>query len=176
MKNAPVIWFTGVSGAGKTTLSRMLRDKLSEQFSSVVILDGDEVRAFFERDLGMSREHREINVRRIAFTAEMLSRVGTTVIVANIAPYFNVRDFIRRKVDNYFQVYVRTTLDTVRERDVKGLYRKFDNGEITNMIGLDDPYQEPRNPDVVVDSSCESAEESLRRILETLDQKEVVQF
>ncbi|MBU0573953.1 MAG: adenylyl-sulfate kinase [Candidatus Margulisbacteria bacterium] len=159
-----VIWLTGISGSGKTTLGRLVYEKFKSLCKRVEFLDGDIVRDFFENDLGYSRRERILNVKRIAFAAMLLAKNDVTVIVANIAPYYEVRDFIRKNIPNYIQVYIKASLDSVRKRDVKGLYGNATN----NMVGIDDAYDIPRNPDITVDTDRESVEESLNKILEHL--------
>lgn len=160
---AHVIWFTGISGAGKTTLAQGVRERLAG--CRVLLLDGDEVRDFFEGDLGYSRAERIINVRRIAFAAKLLADCGITVLVANIAPYYEVRDFIRRKIPQYIQIYVRASLETVRRRDVKGHYANFDSGGMDSLVGLDDAYDPPRAPHLTIDTDEQSIPASLDAIL-----------
>ena len=164
MKPAPVIWFTGISGSGKSTLAKALYEDVSRTGQAVKFLDGDEVRSFFEGDLGYTRAERIHNVRRIAFAAHQLSECGIAVIVANIAPYFEVRDFIRRKLANYIQVYLKTSLEVVASRDVQGHYGKFRAAELSNLIGLDDVYDEPRHPDLVITTGGETVATSLGRL------------
>ena len=130
MKTGAVFWFTGISGAGKSTLALKLYEHLRQGGLPCELLDGDEIRDFFEGDLGHSRAERIQNVRRVAFGACLLARNGLHVVVANIAPYYEVRDFIRRKMTRYFQVYVKASPETVMERDVKGHYKAFREGSI----------------------------------------------
>lgn len=169
-----VIWLTGISGSGKTTLSKALFNRLSTLDQPVEMLDGDEVRAFFENDLGYSRAEREANVRRIAFAAYMLAKNGVTVIVANIAPYCSVRNFIRAKLPNYLQVYVKVPLETAQQRDVKGHYKNFKQNSNSPLIGVDDVYEEPRNPDLVVETNRLSELESTDLIYKLLQDKKII--
>ncbi len=164
----PVIWLTGISGSGKSTIANLLHEEFTKLGVSSVILDGDIVRKFFEGDLGYTRAERIMNVRRIAFAAKMLAECGTTVIVANIAPYYGVRQFIRAKTPNYVQVYVKASLDEVIRRDVQGHYAKYLAGEMTNIIGADEPYDVPRSPDIELDTEIETPDISCRRILDWL--------
>lgn len=170
-----VVWFTGISGAGKTTLAEKLREFLIAQDRRCELIDGDVVRDFFEKDLGYSRAERIINVRRIAFAAEMLRRHGVLTLVANIAPYFEVRDFIRRNIPNYLQVYVSVDLGTVQSRDVKGHYKAFDSGTQKNLIGVDDAYEVPRRPDLVLATGTESVDESFAKLLTFLRMRGVIE-
>jgi len=163
-KVAKVIWFTGISGSGKTTLSLLLKQELEKKYSQVELLDGDIVRDFFENDLGYSHQERVLNVKRIAFAAMLVAKNGTPVIVANIAPYYQVRDFIRQNIKDYIQVYLKISLEKVMERDAKGHYSKYKKGDVENIIGIDDTYDVPRNPDVVVDTENETVKESLDKI------------
>ncbi len=165
------LWLTGISGAGKSTIADALNRILEKNSNKIIILDGDVVRDFFENDLGMSREDRISNVKRIAFAASLLVEAGVFVIVANIAPYYEVRDFIRRKIKNYMQVYLDVPLEVVKKRDVKGLYHKFERGEIKNIVGLDDSYDIPRNPDLVLKTSEYNVDIAVDKILQLLDKR-----
>lgn len=164
-----VIWLTGLSGAGKSTLARSLSEQLSVAGHRVETLDGDEVRENLSRGLGFSKEDRDTNVRRIGFVARLLARNAVVVLVAVISPYRQSRDEVRRLVEDegvkFVEVFVRCPLSKLVERDVKGLYLKALAGEITHFTGISDPYEEPLFPDVVVDSSIESIEQSARSIL-----------
>ncbi len=164
-----VIWLTGISGSGKTTLSKMVYNILSESKNKIALLDGDTVRDFFEHDLSYTKADRLANIKRMAFAAYHLSENGIHVIVANMAHYYEGRDFIRRKINNYIQIYVKASVDIVKKRDVKGLYQKFENDLIFNIIGLDDQYQAPRCPNLIVDTDVESSEESCLKILQYLE-------
>jgi adenylylsulfate kinase len=164
-----VIWLTGLSGAGKTTLTSALSERLATTGLRVETLDGDEVRENLSRGLGFSKEDRDTNIRRIGFVARLLARNGVTVLTAAISPYRESRDEVRHLVEGdgarFVEVFVRCPLDVLIERDVKGLYKKAIAGEIKNFTGISDPYEEPVSPDIVVDSSIESAEQSTARIL-----------
>jgi adenylylsulfate kinase len=164
-----IIWFTGISGAGKTTLSLLLKKELEKKCGHVEFIDGDVVRDFFENDLGYSRKERILNVKRIAFAAMLVAKNGTNVIVANIAPYYEVRDFIRKHIPDYIQIYLKVSTDEVIKRDVKGHYKKYNEGKINNLIGVDDNYDIPRNPDLTVDTELESESDSLKKILKFLE-------
>jgi adenylylsulfate kinase len=167
-----VIWLTGLSGAGKTTVARALRSELTSLGYRVETLDGDEVRENLSRGLTFSKEDRETNVRRIGFVARLLARNGVIVLASAISPYRQSRDDVRRSIESdgaqFIEVYVRCPLQVLIERDVKGLYKKALAGEIENFTGISDPYEAPLAPDVVIDSSAESVEESAALILERL--------
>ncbi|HKP86714.1 MAG TPA: adenylyl-sulfate kinase [Blastocatellia bacterium] len=167
-----VIWLTGLSGAGKTTLARALRHELIAAGHRVEILDGDEVREGLSRGLGFSREDRETNVRRIGFVARLLARNGVIVLASAISPYRQSRDDVRRATESdgvrFIEVFVRCPLQVLIERDVKGLYEKALRGEVKNFTGVSDPYEPPLAPDVEVDSSVETIEESAALILARL--------
>lgn len=168
-----VIWLTGLSGAGKTTLARAIRRELLQTGRSVELLDGDEVRENLSHGLGFSKEDRDHNVRRIGFVARLLARNGVTVLVSAISPYRQSRDDVRRLVEDegvrFLEVYVRCPLQVLIERDVKGLYKKALAGEVRNFTGVSDPYEAPLAPDCVVDSSAQSIEQSLSEILSQLE-------
>jgi adenylylsulfate kinase len=168
--SAPVIWLTGISGSGKTTLAREIVGRMKALGTSTETLDGDIVRDFFEGDLGYSPSERAMNVRRIAFAAKLLADHGVTVIVANIAPYYEVRDFIRRKIPSYIQIYLKASIEKVGERDIKGHYGKARAGEMRNLVGVDDRYDVPRNPSLVIETDRESIEESAERLWRHLGQ------
>lgn len=175
-KNGVVIWLTGISGSGKTTLGKMLKKKLDKKNESVELIDGDKVREFFEHDLGYTRNDRIMNIKRITFAAKLLAENGTHVIVANIAPYYEVRDFIRKHIKNYIQIYLKASLEGVMKRDVKGHYRKHANVVMKNIIGLDDKYDIPRNPDLIIDTEAESAEQSFEKILNYLEKHKLIRY
>ena len=158
------LWFTGLSGAGKTTVSEILEKSLRQANAKVEVLDGDIVRTNLSKGLGFSKEDRDINIKRIGFVAELLSRNGVIAITAAISPYRDVRDFVRSQVENFVEVYAYCPLDTLVERDVKGLYKKALAGEITNFTGVSDPYEPPDNAEFMFDSSKESPEESAEKI------------
>lgn len=170
-----VIWLTGLSGAGKSTLGNLLQQELEKLSLVVSRLDGDEVRDFFENDLGYSRNERMMNVRRITFAAHCLAQKGINVIVCNIAPYYEVRDFVRRKLgDSYIQIYVKASVKAVSERDVKGMYKNFEEGKLTQLVGLDSDYEPPRRPDLIIETENESVQESLQKIMNLLKVRKLI--
>jgi adenylyl-sulfate kinase len=177
MKDGLVIWMTGLSGAGKTTLARFLEREISATGLRVEVLDGDEVRETLSRGLGFSKADRETNIHRIGFVARLLARNGVVVIVAAISPYRQTRDEVRRLVEadgvRFAEVFVRCPLAVLIERDTKGLYKKALAGEIEHFTGIDDPYEEPLDPDLVIDSAAETVEQSARELLQTLLRREV---
>ena len=168
-KKGMVIWLTGLSGAGKTTIGRELKRELTKVEYSVEMLDGDEVRENLSRGLGFSKEDRDTNVRRIGFVSRLLARNGVAVITAAISPYRGSRDEVRRSVESegveFYEVFVRCPIHILAKRDVKGLYEKAFAGEIKNFTGVSDPYEEPLAPEIEVDSSTQSLEESVETIL-----------
>ena len=164
-----IVWFTGLSGAGKSTLAELLRVELEGLGKHVEVLDGDEVRSHLSKGLGFSKEDRDTNIRRIGYVAKLVARSGGVAITAAISPYREIRDEVRAQAPNFFEVYVRCSLDELTRRDVKGLYAKALRGEIKNFTGVNDPYEAPLAPEVVVDSEHDSIEESLRRILDRLE-------
>jgi adenylyl-sulfate kinase len=170
MSEGFTLWFTGLSGAGKSTLANLLATELQQRGHRVEVLDGDEVRTNLSKGLGFSKEDRDTNIRRIGYVCKLLARNGVVAISAAISPYRQIRDEIRAQHDRFFEVYVKCPLDTLVERDVKGLYRKALKGEISNFTGVSDPYEEPFNPDLVIESNRESPDQSLERLLQRLEQ------
>lgn len=164
------VWFTGMSGAGKTALARPLEEELRRRGLKVERLDGDIVRQSLTRDLGFSKEDRDKNIERVTFVAKLLTRNGVAVLCSFISPYRAVRAQVAQEVGNFVEVYCYASLDTLVARDVKGLYKKALAGEIENFTGISDPYEAPENPDVMVDSGTETIEESLAKVLAKLEE------
>lgn len=169
MNNGFTVWFTGLSGAGKSTLAEALMPILQERGHKVEILDGDVVRTNLSKGLGFSKEDRDINIRRIGFVCNLLSRNGVVAISAAISPYKEIRDEVRSTIDNFVEVYVECPVEVLADRDVKGLYKKALAGEIKNFTGVSDPYEAPESPEIAVDSSRQTMEESLQIILDRLE-------
>jgi adenylyl-sulfate kinase len=169
MSKGFVLWFTGLSGAGKSTLSAPIAEKLSAAGHKVEVLDGDEVRTHLSKGLGFSKEDRDTNVRRIGFVARLLAKHGVAAITAAISPYRDVRDEQRRHVTSagagFLEVYMHCPIEVLAERDVKGLYKKAIAGEIEHFTGVSDPYEPPVNPDVTVDSSKETVEQGIEKVI-----------
>ena len=163
-----VLWFTGLSGAGKSTISSLIEARLRGAGAKVEVLDGDVVRTHLSAGLTFSKEDRDINIRRIGFVAELLARHGVVVIVAAISPYRAVREEVRSRIANFVEVYVECPIEVLAERDVKGLYKKALAGEIQNFTGVSDPYEPPLNPEVTINSSRETPEQSAQMIWDTL--------
>jgi adenylyl-sulfate kinase len=164
------VWFTGMSGAGKTALALRLEEELRSRGLRVERLDGDIVRQSLTRDLGFSEEDRAKNIERVTFVAKLLTRNGVAVLCSFISPYRQVRAETRERVGNFVEVYCHAPLEVLIERDVKGLYKKAIAGEIKNFTGISDPYEPPENPDVTINSSTETLEESLVKILTKLEE------
>lgn len=164
-----VIWLTGLSGAGKTTIAHALAERLREAGYTVEILDGDVVRQHFSKGLGFSKEDRIENIKRVAYVAHLLARNGVVVITALISPYREGRNYARQLIGDFIEVYVKCPLEVLIERDVKGLYAKALRGEIRNFTGISDPYEPPESPEVVVETDKETVGESVEKILKALD-------
>src|SRR5437870_7951287 len=162
------IWFTGLSGSGKSTLSEVIEHRLKARGRNVEVLDGDIVRTHLSKGLGFSREDRDTNIKRIAFVASLLTRNGVVCISAAIAPYHEARDWARKEIGNFVEVYVKCPIEVCRQRDVKGLYKLVDEGKIKNFTGVDDPYEEPVHPELIIETDKETVEESVTRIFAKL--------
>ena len=165
------LWFTGLSGAGKSTIADILEKRFKEKELKIEILDGDVVRTHLSKGLGFSKEDRDANIRRIGYVASLLSRNGVITITAAISPYKEIRDEVREMHENFVEVYVKCPLEVVEKRDVKGLYKKARTGEIKQFTGISDPYEEPLNPEIIVETNKENPEESANRILDWLRKK-----
>ena len=163
------LWFTGLSGSGKTTIAKAVEHELRVRHCKVEMLDGDIVRTNLSKGLTFSKEDRDINVRRIGFVANLLSRNGVIAITAAISPYRAIRDEIRQTTQNFLEVYVNTPLAICEARDVKGLYAKARAGEIKHFTGIDDPYESPLNPEVVCYTAQETIEQSAGKVLAELE-------
>jgi adenylyl-sulfate kinase len=164
------LWFTGLSGAGKTTLADRMEEILKARGLKVEMLDGDVVRTNLSKGLGFSKEDRDINIRRIGFVCNLLTRNGVVAIAAAISPYEEIRQENRKLIKHYVEVFCKCSLDKLVERDVKGLYAKAIKGEIKGFTGVSDPYEEPANPEVVVNTAEEAIEESIAKIIGKLEQ------
>ncbi|MGA3213290.1 MAG: adenylyl-sulfate kinase [Terriglobales bacterium] len=165
------VWFTGLSSAGKTTLSRAVYERLWAMGCKVELLDGDEVRRHLCKDLGFSRHDRDENIRRIGFVAELLTRNGVIALVSAISPYRTTRDELRAKIGEFVEVYVNASLQVCEQRDVKGLYAKARSGQIPAFTGIDDPYEPPLTPEVECRTDRETLAESLQKVLDCVETK-----
>ena len=172
------LWFTGLSGAGKSTLTEWIGAEFKRRGYKVEVLDGDIVRTNLSEGLSFSKSDRDISVRRIGFVCDLLSRNGVIAISAAISPYRAVRAENRKLVEShgakFVEVYAKCSLGALARRDVKGLYKKALAGEIPNFTGVSDPYEEPENAEVVVESDRQSVEESARQILDYLEAHELI--
>ncbi|MBI2724421.1 MAG: adenylyl-sulfate kinase [Chloroflexi bacterium] len=166
------VWFTGLSGAGKTTIADAIEPLLRERgITKLEKLDGDVVRTHLSKGLGFSKEDRDTNIRRIGWVAEVLTRNGVCVLASAISPYREIRDEVRAHVGNFIEVHVHCSIPELTRRDVKGLYEKALKGEIKNFTGVSDPYEEPLEPDVRVDSEKEDLAESVAKVIAKLEEK-----
>jgi adenylylsulfate kinase len=164
------LWFTGLSGAGKTTISEIVEKDLRRRFGRVEVLDGDIVRTNLSKGLGFSREDRDTNILRIGFVAELLTRNGVGVVVSAISPFKEARDQVRRNIgEDFLEVYVDAPIEVCAERDVKGLYKKAFAGEIPQFTGVSDPYEPPAAPELHIKTNEEEPDESARRVIAMLE-------
>jgi adenylylsulfate kinase len=166
------VWLTGLPSAGKSTIANGVAARLRVERCGVEVLDGDIIRTHLSRGLGYSREDRAVNIRRIGFVAEMLARNGVVVLVAAIAPHADVREEVRashaRSGTTFVEVYVSTPVEVAGERDVKGLYARQRAGEVQGLTGVDDPYEEPQRPDLVIPSHEQSVDQSVDLLVDHL--------
>lgn len=168
-----ILWFTGLSGSGKSTLAHAVEEKLFEMGIHTYVLDGDNIRTGLNKDLGFSAEDREENIRRIGEVAKLFVDAGIITLTAFISPYKKDRQFVRDLVEDgeFIEIYVKCPLEVCEQRDVKGLYQKARQGIIKNFTGIDDPYEEPENPEIIVETDKESIEESVNKIIKYLEEK-----
>jgi adenylylsulfate kinase len=169
------LWFTGLSGSGKSTITTHLVKELRRRGSKLEVLDGDVVRENLSKGLGFSKEDRDTNIRRIAFVANLLSRNGVPVITAAISPYKAIRDEARQMMgDRFIEAYVKVSLEEAERRDVKGLYAKARAGEIKEFTGVSDPYEPPEDPELLIDTESQSPEQSAQQILAYLEERSLI--
>jgi ATP sulfurylase/adenylyl-sulfate kinase len=171
MQKGVTIWFTGLSGSGKTTIAKRVSELLQERHILTERLDGDVVRQTLCRDLGFSKEDRDKNIERITFVARMLTRNNVVVLTAFISPYKRMRDNARAEIGDFVEVYVRAPMSVLINRDVKGMYKKALAGEIQNFTGVNDPYEEPSNPELILDTDGEGVDESAERVIRLLEDR-----
>jgi adenylyl-sulfate kinase len=169
-----VLWFTGFSGAGKTTVARAVEQQLRARGLRCERLDGDTVRQKLTKDLGFSKQDRDTNVERVAFVAQLLSRNNVIVLGSFISPYRETRDYVRREVTNFIEVFVDCPLEVCIQRDVKGLYARALAGEIPNFTGIDDPYEPPEHPDVHLHTNLETIEQSVNKVMVWLEERGLI--
>ena len=163
------LWFTGMSGSGKTTLARKVEEILLERGMKVEVLDGDIIRQHLSKGLGFSKEDRDENIRRIGWVCHILTRNDVVAIASAISPYKKIREENRKLIGRFVEVYCKCPIDVLKERDPKGLYAKALRGEIKNFTGIDDPYEPPDNPEIICETDKESVEESVNKIIRTLE-------
>jgi len=163
-----VLWFTGLPCSGKTTVADALAIRLKEMGQNVERLDGDIVRQSLTKDLGFSKEDRDKNIERVTFVAKLLSRNSVATLVSFVSPYRQERKYAKEETTNFIEVYVKCDVEECKHRDVKGMYAKALRGEIKDFTGVDDPYEEPLKPEIVLDTDKETVEESVDNVLEYL--------
>lgn len=163
-----VLWFTGLSGSGKSTISEKVYSRLKEEGYAVEHLDGDAVREVFPTT-GFSKEERDSHVKRVGFVASLLQKHGVFVVASFISPYQDARDFVRDMCEDFTEVYISTPLEECERRDVKGLYDKARKGEIDNFTGISDPYEEPKNPELDINTTDITPEEGVQQVMDYLE-------
>ena len=162
------VWFTGYSGAGKSTIANALTKELIAKGFNIEVLDGDEIRENLTKGLGFSKEDRDTNIRRIGFVAKLLARNGVIVLVPVISPYRAIREEMRAQIDDFVEVFVNAPIEVCEKRDVKGLYKKVRDGEIKQFTGISDPYEPPLNPEIECRTDLEELDESVAKIMNKL--------
>jgi len=170
MREGFVVWLTGLPGSGKTTIARELEPELRKRGWPVEVLDGDEIRQNLSKGLGFSREDRETHLKRVTYVAKLLSRNGVAVIAAFISPYRNIREYARKETTNFVEVFVKCSIEACAKRDPKGLYKKASSGQIKDLTGPQDLYEEPLQPDLLVDTETLNLRDSVDTILAKLEE------
>lgn len=165
------LWFTGLPCSGKSTLARKIKEKLEEIGKKTYILDGDIIRKELNVDLGFSEEDRKENIRRVSVVAKILTECGVVPIVALVSPFRDARQKAREKIEKFVEIYVKAPIEVCMQRDVKGMYKMAIEGKIKGFTGIDDPYEEPLNPEIVCETDKESVEECIQKILNFLEEK-----
>lgn len=168
LQRGVTVWFTGLPSSGKSTIARLVERQCRKWKLKVELLDGDVVRTNLSKGLSFSKEDREINVKRIAFVCQLLTRNDVLAIASAISPYRETREQARQMIGSFLEVYVKTSLQECEKRDVKGLYQKARSGEVTGMTGVDDPYEAPVNPEVICETEKETPEECAAKVVEKL--------
>ena len=168
------LWFTGLSGSGKSALANAVAEDLKKRGMKVERLDGDIVRKSLTKDLGFTEEDRNRNIERVTFVAKLLTRNGVAVLASFISPYNKIRAYSREEIGDYILVYVKCSLDVCEQRDPKGMYKKAREGIIKDFTGINAPYEEPENPEMIVNTDKENVEESAQKVLTLLEQKGIL--
>ena len=168
------VWFTGLSGAGKSTIAEIVIEELRIRGRRVELLDGDEIREHLSKGLTFSKEDRDTNIRRIGFVASLLARNGVIAVTAAISPYRSVRDEVRGWIDNFVEVHVATSIEDCEARDVKGLYAKARAGDIPEFTGVSDPYEPPLHPEIRIETAGKTPEDNAKEILAWLESEGLV--
>jgi len=169
MEKGFVLWFTGLPGSGKTTIGSRVYEILKKNGFRVEMLDGDEVRKWLSPEAGFTREDRERHLRRVIYISKLLSRNDVIVIATFVSPYRSIREEARRNIENFIEIYVKCSIDTAIKRDPKGLYKRALKGEIKHMTGIDDPYEEPLSPEIVIDTEKLTVDESVNLVFDKLN-------
>lgn len=165
------LWFTGLSGAGKTSIAEAVENKLKDQGYKVELLDGDEVRKYLCRDLSFSKADRDENIRRVSYLASLLTRNGIITLCCFVSPYRQARDEARALIDGFVEIYVNTPLAICEERDTKGLYAKARAGKIPSFTGISDPYEPPEEPELELLTDQQELDESVQKVIDYLIKK-----
>lgn len=168
------LWFTGLPCSGKTTISEIVGKELRDRDLNVEMLDGDELRRNLSKDLGFSKEDRETHIKRVGFIAKLLSRNDVATLAAFVSPYRAVRKYLRIEIGNFIEVYVKCPVEVCIKRDVKGMYKKAIAGEIKNFTGISDPYEEPLEPEIIVETDKEMPMESAQKVIQRLESMEYI--
>lgn len=170
--SSTVLWFTGLSGSGKSTISERVFEILAQRGYEVEHLDGDAIRDIFPKT-GFSRKERTEHIKRVGYLASRLQAHGIFVIGSFISPYQDARDFVRTMCDDFTEIYISTPLEECERRDVKGLYERARNGEITQFTGIDDPYEIPENPELTIDTTNKTVDEAVQEVIDFLSSAKV---